>query len=75
MNGTDYKDLYEREVCRRLEAEQKLNELNERVKTLIETIERMSESARRIEEVMQEFAKLQKAESQYHSGPEDPAGD
>ena len=75
MSETDYKALYEQEKHLREEAERKFNELKERVRPLIESIDKMSEPARRIEEVMQEYAKLQKAESQYHSGPEDPAGD
>lgn len=63
MSETDYKALYEREKRHREEIERKYNELVSRVRPLLQTIDQMSEPARQIEGVMQEFAKLQKSES------------
>ncbi len=55
--------MYEQEKQRREAAEQKYEELVNRVRPLLESVDRMSEPAHKIEEAMKEYAKLQKTES------------
>ncbi|GEM_PF-2879623 len=66
MSEIDYQALYEQEKRRREDVERKYDNLVTRVKPLLDTVSKMAEPARMIEEAMQELARIQRLDSGGH---------